>query len=147
MIERWLTFIVSGAGLLGIVYLVIQGLRRKTSDELNEEDAASPARQQRQRHLEAWQGTAPTVRLQPRIPGPDESPTILFQSPNRLEILALQERLEAAGIICLTHTDRQLDPATLQYHPNDSRIVVWSADADRARRIIDRLLSTDPATL
>lgn len=75
-----------------------------------------------------------------RQPEPDEQPVVVRESDNGMECDLLRQHLEARGIHC--EASQQQLPGLRRSGPLYQHVlVVWSADADRARHIISDLLS------
>jgi hypothetical protein len=85
--------------------------------------------------LAALRDRWPATPINIRVTGPDESPTIVFGSPDwaLIDLLCLQ--LQARGIAAFA-----TPPQSFAYHRvGDAKLAVWSGDVELARELLAKL--------
>jgi hypothetical protein len=80
----------------------------------------------------------PETFVDPRKPGADELPTVVRTTKNGLEADLMCQQLNARGMNCRV----VVRPVSYgRTHVDYLDLVVWSADADVARELLDRLMA------
>ena len=81
----------------------------------------------------------PTESLVPRSPAADETPVVVLTTDEAPAADLLRQHLEARGIAARTAGPPTISNTVYTHVVGGHRLLVWSADADRARAIIARL--------
>ena len=93
-----------------------------------------------QRLRDEW----PPDAITPRTPGPDETLIVVYQSDDGMLATLLAEHLEVRGIACHRADPKLIGSSGIGHVYGSFKLGVWSADAEEAKQVIDRLL-VEPA--
>ena len=81
----------------------------------------------------------PADAVNPRTPGPDESPIVVYVTRDEAEASLMASQLAARGVHSRVRMQARPDGFT------DRQVVVWSGDADYARDLVVRLVGAPPS--
>ena len=93
----------------------------------------------RRRRLAALRTGWPTEAIAPRSPAADETPVVVLTTDEAPAVELLRQHLEARGVFARAASPQPIGHAAYQQVMGGHRLIVWSADADRARAIVARL--------
>ena len=106
-------------------------------------ECGRPTPAERRRRLADLRTRWPTETLVPRVPDPDEQPVVVLTTDQAPAADLLRQHLEARGIAARTAGPQPIGYAAYQHVMGGHKLVVWSADAERARAIVASLWVVD----
>lgn len=149
-------------GLFGILLLVLPIIRRmlKISSDADSEDedtetcdhcgydvrggfllcpeCGQPTHVAKRRRIARLQNDWPAETISPRRSHPDEENVIVHETSDSMLASLLQQQLQARGVAC-----RLEPPHAASFWPQGTHscyLIVWSADLDRAKLLLGKLL-------
>lgn len=94
--------------------------------------------------LERLRTDWPAERVEPRVAGPDETPTVVYEDDDAMLVALLCEHLDWRGIRCEMEEARRISGSVGSDDLSTrsrNKVLVWSSDEAQARDVLKRLFS------